>query len=401
MPPVAIALIIVVAVALVGGIIAYVRARTTVRGYEDIAGAARQIATAFKAEIFRDANDLVIAGNYKKLPTIIRFSYDENTPGLNIRMNAPASFTMSVVPKGARASEGRVQVRTPNDMFDARFTTRSDQPTQAKMLLGSKVVQSNLEKLCCSSKTFFTMTRGSLELSELVIPEQFMVRHILDHVESLRVVAEGTKQMPGAEAVKVESLHRERRLIARTAIAVGVVVTIIAVAAAMRSPQQELQAKSAIQAPDGLPPAAAAVIMNLTDWRLATPADLENDAAGWARANGQPPSGAISGHFGSQDGPLDGAYILLNAQGDHRVVMLAGTKVVWDVSIPKLAAVVRVPKDLFAATEWKGGTQPQPDGDGLLLVRDPDDRGASTVVYLQNGKPASAVPADYQRVRLQ
>ena len=48
--------------------------------------------------MFRDGNDLVLVGNFNSRPTQVRFSYDENTPGLNVRMQAPVSFTFSVVP---------------------------------------------------------------------------------------------------------------------------------------------------------------------------------------------------------------------------------------------------------------------------------------------------------------
>ena len=104
---------------------------------------------------FRDGSDLVVSGSQDKLPVTVRFSYDENTPGLNIRMSVPANFTLTISPKGAQApGEGKTLVRTGDDMFDARFVTKTDHMAQAKMFVGGKQALSLLQKLCCSSKTF-------------------------------------------------------------------------------------------------------------------------------------------------------------------------------------------------------------------------------------------------------
>ena len=140
-------------------------------------------------------------GQSVQLPAVVRFSYADNTPGLNIRMKAPSTFALSIVPKTAQVSEGgRVAVRTADEMFDARFVTRTDQPTQAKMFLSGKQTLAQLQKLCCSSKTFLTMSNGNMELSELVIPSPYTDRHISDHLDSLLRVAAALGQMPGADA---------------------------------------------------------------------------------------------------------------------------------------------------------------------------------------------------------
>jgi hypothetical protein len=93
-----IGLVIAAAVTLIGTIVSFFRHSATLKGYEDYAADIKRIATSLRAEVFRDGNDVVITGNHRKHPVQIRFSYDENTPGLNIRMQAPVSFTLSVVP---------------------------------------------------------------------------------------------------------------------------------------------------------------------------------------------------------------------------------------------------------------------------------------------------------------
>jgi len=228
--PIQIAVIVVSAVSLAGVIISTLRNSAMLAGYDEYKADIQKIATTLKAEMFRDGDDVVIPGNYKKFPIQVRFSYSENTPGLNIRMQAPVSFTFSVVPKGERATEGRVLVRTGDDMFDARFAARTDHPTQAKMLVSSKTMRTHMEKLCCSSKSFLTMVTGSIEVSELIIPGPYTARHVLDHVESMSILAAEVDDIPGAEKVKIQEYKREKSTpVVKIALVVGALVAIAAV----------------------------------------------------------------------------------------------------------------------------------------------------------------------------
>src|SRR5688500_12947973 len=106
--PLFIATGIIAGVWLLGLIISHWRQSHALRDYEEYASDAQAVASNLNAEIFRDGIDLVVSGNYGRLPTVIRFSHADNTPGLNMKMRAPATFTMSVLPKGAKGTEGRV-----------------------------------------------------------------------------------------------------------------------------------------------------------------------------------------------------------------------------------------------------------------------------------------------------
>src|SRR5205085_942517 len=137
------------------------------------------------------------------------------------------------VPKGARATEGRVLVKTPDDMFDARFTTRSDNPTQAKMFTSGKSVMQALQKVCCSSKTFFTVTPGAVELSELTLPQPYTARHVSDHIGMMGQLARELGEMPGSESMKIRAMQREgTSWILRAAVALGVIAAVVTVIAA-------------------------------------------------------------------------------------------------------------------------------------------------------------------------
>ena len=89
--------VLAVVVVAIGVIIVMVRKSSTFSGYSDVAADAQRIQSAIKGESFRDGNDLVVSGSHDKLPVQVRFSYDENTPGLSIRMSAPANFSFSVL----------------------------------------------------------------------------------------------------------------------------------------------------------------------------------------------------------------------------------------------------------------------------------------------------------------
>ena len=193
--PLQVALLIVAALSTVGVVIVFIRSRMTYSGYGDIVNDVRRLALAMHGEIFRDGADVVIAGTYERLPAVVRFSNGENSPGLNIRIQAPATFLLSVVPAGAQVSEGgRNLVRTDDEVFDSRFNTRTDQPTQAKMFI-NKQVTGLLQNLACSKSSYLSVGNGAIELSELVIPKPDPGEHAIDHLKSMAKLSQALHRM--------------------------------------------------------------------------------------------------------------------------------------------------------------------------------------------------------------
>jgi hypothetical protein len=400
---------IIGAVALLGYIISYFRASVNFSGYQEVAGDAQSVARGMKAEIFRDGDDLVISGNYGKLPAIVRFSYADNTPGLNISMKAPSTFRMAIVPKGASASEGRVLVRTADEMFDARFVTRSDHPTQAKMFLTGKQALEQVQKLCCSSKTFFSVTKGNLELSELVIPTPYTARHINGHLDSMSKVAQALGAMPGADEVKITPFKRERNNLITAAIAVLAITGVIVVAGAVHersTAANTVAADPGEKIPAGVSPVDFPHMRALEGWRLATSDDFDPDAVGWARAQSVDPSGHVVAQFDTPGDRPDSAYILIQTTGPQvgmrRVVMLEGSEEKLDVAYPNVAIAGRVSHDNFQTIQWHGKPPAlPPDGDGLLVVLKADDVSSGIIFYTRSRQIVTAVPANYQNVSLE
>ncbi len=404
--PVAIAILIVSVVGFVGAFLAYFGDKRKYAGHEDYLKDADILKKKLHGELFRDGEDLVISGNLNRLPTVIRFSYTESTPGMNIRMAAPASFGMSIVPRGERSTEGRVLVRTSDEMFDARFVTRSDDPAQAKMFFGSRGVMKETQKLCCSSKSFVTFSHGAIEVSELAVPKPYTAQHILFHLESISRLSTQLERLPGADLIAIKPFRRERHLVLRLAILAGVVAALLGIASANKGlkevPLSELASGDSI--PVGIMPVDASHITGLSHWRVATESDFEPDAAAWLRNFGKKPSGRIDADFTDEHTKEikvhDAAYLLVNDRGDRRIIMLANGADRYDVRLPFVGLLTKIPKSALARIEWIGRPPETPDGDAMMIVRKPQDRASGLVMYLSQGRLVTGVPADYQSVQI-
>ncbi len=396
--PLQIVAAVAVGMTILGAIIYFIRGRVTFSGYEDIAGAAREIEKVLGGELFRDGRDLVVSGNHRNLPVVVRFSYDENTPGLNVQMKAPSGFTMSVVPRGEHSTEGRVLVRTGDDMFDARYTTRSDHPTQAKMFMGKRSI-AQLQKLCCSSKTFFTVTRGAIEISELVVPSD-TGHHVTEHIKQMGELAEVLRTMPGADAIKIGAIEKEGRTLARVVLAVAIVAVVVTVVGAMRSRGGPEEAAAAPKIPDGVFPVDAALIPRIGNYQLVQEADVGGDALAWLRDHGQAFSARLEGDYCGKGTGNEVAY-LLAGPGGRRVAMLCDGANVFDATYTNVALIARVPKDSVRSMHWTRRDKPTPDGDALLIVQKLSNGPSVIVVYRTGGTTEAAALADLENISLQ
>jgi hypothetical protein len=401
--PLALATIIALAVALAGIFINAHKRKKLYFGYGEIADDARRLARHLDAEVFRDGEDLVISGGADGFPTVVRFSHSETTPGVNLRVHAPVSFALSVVPKGERASEGRVAVRTGNEVFDNRFVTRSDQPAEARMFLSDKKGMSNLEQVCCSSRTFFTFSRGVLEQSELTIPETDVGQHVLDHVRSMYEIAKILRKMPGADMIDVPAIPREQTsLVTRFAMAAGIVAALFLVVVAARSPHQDSADKSDLQLQtdaNGVLPPDVLHIPGLEEWRTAKLEEFSPDFVSWERGYGVDAASHLTGNFSKQESMRDSVYMLVKGT-ERRIVVLVGTHDSYDAVYEHLAGMARVPKENLPDVDWKTKPQTAPESDGLLLVSDAADPASATIIFLIGNQVVSGVPRDYRNVPL-
>ena len=399
-------IVLAVVVLVIGVIIVMIRKSSTFSGYSDVAADAQRIQRALKGETFRDGSDLVVSGSQDKLPTVVRFSYDENTPGLNIRMSAPANFTLTISPKGSQAvGEGKTLVRTIDDMFDARFVTRTDHVAQAKMFVGGKQAMALLQKLCCSSKTFVSIGKGYIEMSELVIPTPYTSTHIVDHVQNMAKLGLQLQAMPGAETVKIEAYKREgSSIVGKVAVLIALLGGLAYWVTEARQPDTsaaELKAQAGSSSlPAGILPTDANKLGTLDGWRLVTADDFDPDTAAWARGQGIQVQGRIEGDFSGKGNPRDVVYVLTNNTDTTRVAVIADDQLVSDVRYPKLAVAAKFSKYNWNSTQW-ATTPVNPAGDGLMIVTRKDDPKSGMVLFWNGRRLDNAVPQNYQRVNLQ
>ena len=397
--PLQIALLIVGGLAAIGVVITYLRTRMTFSGYEEIIGDIRKLGSSLRGEVFRDGSDVVISGTWEKNLVVVRFSNQENTPGLNIRMPAAASFQISVTAAGTPVTEGpRTPVKTTDEMFDARFTTRTDQPTHARMLL-NKQVTAILQKLACSKNTYIAIGAGAIEQSELVIPSPNAAQHVLEHLKSLAALAASLRNMPGAENVKVVTIERERHVAARLAMVLGVMVAIGAVVAALQVPPTITGANESLN--NGIMPTDANLIAEAPAWHAAAASEIDGSGAEMLRSNGIQASGRVEGDYSGTANGQDAAYLLINAENKRRVVIIAGHQNRYDSRFPTVSMIARIPKEAIGSIQWMNDKAPKDVlGDGLLIVRQPDKPESGVVVFLTQDGMTSASPKSWHDVTL-
>jgi hypothetical protein len=135
--------------------------------------------------------------------------------------------------------------------------------------------------------------------------------------------------------------------------------------------------------------------------RLATDSDFSGDAVGWMRSQNRTPSGKVDAKFSGPDAIDEAAYILLDKSGAYRVVILAKGKVAYDEGYPKVGIAAKVARAQVENIDWVGRPPETPDGDGLLLLRNPDDKASGLVIFLQGSRVVTAVPSNYQAIHLE
>jgi hypothetical protein len=204
--------------------------------------------------------------------------------------------------------------------------------------------------------------------------------------------------MPGADQVKVEPRHRQRDYILRATIAAGVIAAAATLYVTAHEKPQPDQAAQEDHPPEGISEIDATAIGNLRQWRLATTADANPAATAWLSDRDAPFSAHVALDMSGAGEKNDGAYFLVNERGDKRLVVLMHGNKVYEARFPTLSAIARVPKDAMPRIQWSGSDPVDVQGDGLLVLRNPEDP-ASAVVLFYNGRSTSSVaPTNWQQV---
>lgn len=392
--------LLAVAIPLLGYIVEVLLGKFRLRGYRHIARDVRLLGTVIHGKADRDGDDVILRGMAHSWPVSVRFSHSDLKPGLNIRMSVPSNITLFCIPRNQEREVGRVALHAADPRFDARFRLSTNHPLEARIVFSPSVALVEVEKLCSSVATLLALENRILELSELVLPEDNVYQHVLSQIERMARIADAMAQMPGADAPKAGRGFARQWNWFRTAyvgIPILLILSILVLAGAHKAPSAP-----ATPAPDqvGISPDEAARISDIQQWRLAQPLDFEPAALSWLQQKGAALAGRIPVSFPrSATGGV--AYILKRNDGPDRrsarLVMVVDGQVRFDLALPQLAIVARVPVDAIESIPWAGRAPlGQPDSDGILVVRSLEAPETATIFFFSGLHLLSGKPKDYQ-----
>lgn len=402
MQPLALILNIAIIVGIVGIVVYWVRRFAVFLGYKTIEPDVLQLAELLKAQPLRERNDVVIAGHYGGRPTIVRFSHRVDTPGLDIQMRVPAAVNLFLAPKTITGeSEGLTLIRTGSVALDRRFNSRTDHPTEIRMLTAGTMTNASLEQLCCSSQTGLSIKDRTIELSELTIPP-FTANHVFDHLQSMLALASSLAELPGADLIKVEPLPpRGSSWPVRISLAGGLVCLIALLFTQPYGHPVGANASANSVMSSGVAPADASRLQQLQGWHVAGTDDFSVSALRFLRERRLEPSGHILGDFSGRGAAIDSAYFLVDTSGRKRVSMMAKGMVAYDAIFPQVEILARISRNALAKIQWMSAAPQFPsDGDALLVVQNANDPTASVVLLRHGAQTLSARPADFNKIDL-
>src|SRR4051812_14207227 len=399
--PLGLAALIVAVVSLAGMILFIVRNHRKFAGFEDVAKDAHGLAKRIKGEIFRDGPDLVISGNYENLPTIIRLSHSENTPGLTIDVKVPAKFKFSLTPKQSGVVPEGNNVNVSN--LSANFFGRTDSPLEASQLIASSAARKSLSAICWSSKVFLELTPGRLLISELLIPASLHDR-ANDILASATSLSAQLDKFTGKDVRKIQVIKHDRTSwVFRGALAAGILVTIAGVAQnALNASNHAAPAAQKIES-SSIPKNDAILISRVNMWREAEASDFDGDFTAWLQGYGIKPSSVVelnSDKSRVRDGK---AYFLVNDKNQKRVVAIVDHRVVFDAVLDSAAGLAVVPMDSADKIQWPMSKAPYTTvpSDGLMIVRNTNQQNGANLLYFAENNVYSGIPENYQHLDLQ
>ena len=393
-------LLLAVTILLLGYLVEVLLGKFRLRGYGHIARDVRLLGAAIHGKTDRDGKDVVVRGNADSRPVSVRFSLSDQKPGLNIRMSVLSNITLYCVPRNQGREVGRVSLHSVDPSFEARFRLSTDHPLEAKIVFSSDTKFGEVEKLCSSTSTFLALENRTLELSELVLPEDNVYQHVLSRIHGMAKIAYATAQMPGIAATKAGSGLARQWNWFRTAYVGLPVLLILSLLVLTRAHKAPTPSSPQVLYPVGISRDEAAQIPAIQQWRLAQPADFEPGALSWLQQQGSMLTGRIPVSF--TNSPTGGAaYILKRSDGTDsrsaRLVMFVDGQLRFDLALPELAIVARVPVEAIESIHWTGRTPVgQADSDGILVVRKMELPETATIFFFSGLHLLSGRPKDYQ-----
>ena len=348
--------ILAVAIPLLGYMVEVLLGKFSLRGYGEIARDVRLLATAIHGKTDRDGEDIVLRGTAHSWPVSVRFSQSDLKPGLNIRMSVPSDITLFCIPRSQEHEVGRVPLHSADPMFEARFRISTNHPSEARIVFSPDAELVEVEKLCASVSTLLALENRTLELSELVLPEDGVYEHVLGQIERMVKIVDATAQMPGAAAKASSGFARPWNWF-RTAYVGLPILLVLSILLLARSHNAPSAPATLAPDPVGISRDEAAQISDIQQWRLAQPMDFEPFGLSWLRQQGVRLAGRIPVSFtNSATGGV--AYVLKRKDGadrrSTRLVMFVDGQLRLDLALPEVGIVARIPVEAIESIQWAG-----------------------------------------------
>jgi hypothetical protein len=401
-----IAIAALVGLVLLLALVARLRRGARFKGYENIAEQLLEIRKPLNGRIYRQEGDLMMEGKYHGWPVFVRLSHSQYTPGLYVQIPVPSRLALFFVPKRMKDQHqaGKVILQTPDEHFDARIVTRSDQPVQARMLLASERAVQQIQRLCAGSNTLVSVSAGLVEANESVIPEHDLGDHVMNHIRSMAKLGAEVAKLPGAEGQPVQTKAKSSSFV-RIVVASG--AALLVVLFFVNRAMQSSSSSGTRAVPAGVLSSDASTIPDLDRWRLAETSDFDSRGVMWVQNKGKQASGHLLGRFAGEGYPEESAYVMVSDDGRQpaqiRIVLIVNRIVRLDKTYPAIAIMTTVPRSNLAAIPWQGAPpMTPPDGDGLMIVSNYDDPASASIVYLCKKTVLTAgVPAHFQEISVQ
>ncbi len=403
-----IALLIALAIPIVGALIEFFRAQSKLKGFRELRKDLQMLAVDLQGEIDRDDDDLLVRGHYGHWPVLIRLSRSEYEAGVSIQMPVPANVTLYCYPVAHEGEEGSVPLAISDQRFMAHFRlSTNNTPLEVSMILSSPAVLGELTKIT-DSQTYLTLENRALELSEAVIVPENLGQRLMTRVRGMaRIAAEAMDVHGGSSAAGIRT--KGARNWFRVGYVATAVVMLVVIGIVELVEQRTMRAQAAVVAPQPLPsiaPALANQIPQLQGWHIADGTEFDIDANAWLQQQGQKPMGHLTANIGS-DQSSDEAYVFRRPAGPPgtnpaRFVLFINKEEKYDAEMPEIDAVGRISKDAIANIEWRGRRPPgDPNAGGLIVVQRYKDPSSAIVIYMSGQTLMTAAPKDFRNVSLE
>jgi len=404
-----IAVVVALAIPVIGFIVEFVRAQSRLRDFSEIRKQVQILMTGLDGEVDRDEADLLVRGHYGQWPVMIRFSRSEYEAGVSVQMPVPTNLTLYCYPVSHEGEEGSVPLRTSDERFMSHFRlSTNNSPLEVSMILSSPAVLAELSKIT-DSQTYLTLENRTLELAEAVIVPGQLASRLMNCVRGMaRIAAEATEVHGGSGSVPLAPKAQRNWFRVGYLTAPALIFVTLGIMAFLERPSRNVEAQTPSKGTTTavLPAALAAQVAQLQGWHVGEARDFDSGAGSWLQQQVQLVSGQVTARMSSEDSQ-DSAYILKRDPGSpgtnsSRLILFINNQERYDAEMPQIAAAGRVSKDRISSMEWRGrGPSGSPNGDGIIVIQRYNDPSSAIVFFLSGPKLLTGVPKDFRAISLE